>query len=207
MLRFKPGPCPLRAVAFAALLAGLAMPARGTIVEAMTTEEMVERADLVVLGRVGSVASGIDETGERAVTDVEVSVERCPRPDPDAGPSPRTIRVRLEGGRAGDSESQIAGMPFLKSGQRVLLFLFRNEGESFYRPLGLGYGCYFCCRDPGSRRTILRRDLTGIQLVRKGAGGKFEPVEGIADRPRPLTAFLSELEKAAANCDPGSARR
>ena len=179
------------------LLLLAACPSAATLVEDLSIEEMVQRADCVVLGRVVHVSFEAEPGRSQIFTRVRIHVERCCKEDARGMDVRRTVEMRFEGGSAGGITTEVDGMPRFGVGDRVLVFLFRNQGEDAFRPLGLSLGCFRSCRGERDGRPVLRRDLTGLSLLRRRADGEYETVQGEPDPDRPHAPFVHQIESIA----------
>ncbi len=131
--------------------------ASATIYVAMPDRALLEQADLVaevtVLNKLGSLA------GTPAATDYLAVVNRTVK----GIPGRQTIVLRSPGGSSmeGD-ELAISGAPELRSGDRLLAFLYA-EGGNRYSILHLGLGAFF--RHETDTGVLALRSLTGTTLL------------------------------------------
>lgn len=117
-----------------ALLLVLALPAGASTFLVMSREELVEKADAVVAGRVVEVSSFWNRQGTAIVTEAVIEVE-----DSILGHAPSHVRVRTFGGRVGDYRIEAHGFPTFERDEKLLLFL-EPEQEGFHKVLGYQQG-------------------------------------------------------------------
>ena len=142
-------------------------PLAGTALR-MDVEEVLERSDLVVEGRVLSI-SGVD-VGGVICTDVELSV------DPAFWGAEQPARtVRLPGGVLPSGRGTLLpGMPSVSEGEDLLLFLGPPSGAGLRMPTGLGQGKYRLVTERDGDRLAVR---SASDLVLVG-GGRARQVNG-----------------------------
>jgi transcriptional regulator GlxA family with amidase domain len=117
-----------------ALLA--ASPALAAQAVALSVEALASGADAVVRGRVMQKSATVSEDGRRVFTLVDVEVADTWR-----GSAPRTVRVIVPGGVAGNLGQRVEGTPAFVEGEEVVVFLHRAEAGGF-RVAGLAQGKY-----------------------------------------------------------------
>ena len=166
-------------------------PAGGLTYVMATDGELLERSAVVVLGRVLGVEGA---PSARPSTDYFVEVER-----PLKGFVPSsTILVRMPGGRSEDGLAMwIPGVPVLRPGERVLLFLAPGE-EGVYVLSDLGLAAFREISD-GPRRVMSRQLGAGRELP---AWPQAQDDPDSAERrrshlPRDTERFASWLEDRA----------
>jgi len=118
----------------------LAAPAGGTVVLALSFDELAAQAGRVVVGDVTSIAPRWSADGERIETVVEIAVQT----ELGSVSAGRTVRIVQPGGRIGDIGLVVAGMPEFRVGERVLVFLDARgrdgDGTAFHAVVGLAQG-------------------------------------------------------------------
>ena len=131
----------------------------GATVEAMTLEEMAQRADMIFIGR--SIGSRADWNAQhtRVYTHTTFEVERFLK----GGAGERSMTVRLWGGQVGPLRSIVPGTPDFTNGEQVLLFCV-GSGARVPTLLGLALGKFTLSVDDAGER-ILKRDISGLILV------------------------------------------
>lgn len=166
------------AAAFAlALLVAAAGVADGSVLRALTVEELSAGADAVVTGEVVRVRSV--RTAGSIETVARVRVEHAW-----SGDVARFVVVRTPGGFAAGRRLVVSGSPSLARGQRVLLFLAR-DGRA-WRPVGLFQGVWTL--DPARPETALASPSGGAALVR--AAGAEAAVDR---RERPVIELVGTV--------------
>ena len=103
---------------------------------AFEAEEQVVGSDLIVTGRVLSVAPATDALGRPSEAEAEVEVNEVWKGSPETA----RVRVRMPGGALDNPGLSIEGSARLASAEEVLLFLTRS-GDS-YRPWRTVFGKY-----------------------------------------------------------------
>jgi hypothetical protein len=119
----------------AALLVTSGLPAAASTFVATSVEEAARSAEAVVRGRVVSTASRPTRDGRGVVTEVEVAVDEAWKGAPDA-----TVRLVVQGGRAGRVAQLVDGAATFEQGEEVVVFLGRR-GDT-WRVMGLAQGKY-----------------------------------------------------------------
>ncbi len=122
-----------RALAGASLVLalGLLLPvARADILLPLTTEELLEAADAVVVGEVTTVESRVREfpEGERIVTDITVLLDESVKGNVN---KQSTITFTQRGGRVGDIVTYVPAFARFDEGERVLLYLKERDRVGF----------------------------------------------------------------------------
>ena len=158
----------MRALSFFTLLSLLAQgqPALATTARALGLEALAAASDLVVVGQVEAVTPRAVDGGRRIMSLVRLRVTEGLR-----GEGPAEIEVVLPGGRRGELAQQVPGVPTLRPGERVALFLrlqapARPGVPPLYRLTAYGLALY---RLEGE---VASRPLEGLELV--GAAAEIE---------------------------------
>ncbi len=171
------------AAVFAAVL-----PVSSTTVVAPSFDEMVMRAESVIVARVAAMRSVWVEsrTGRAIVTDVTVSIERTLK-----GPTYAERSFEFLGGTVGDDTLNVAGMPAFHVGDRDVLFI--NEAGRPASPLvGFMYGRFRIVPDPRTGADTVRTH-DGRPLASLNEVGNARPPAFIAP---PRTLSLDEFVRA-----------
>ena len=179
-----------RLLAAAALMAGwlgaVASPASASIVVALDLPGMVSRADHIAVVDVTAVTSAWDESHERILTTVDLTVVDRWK----GGEGATRFTVVQLGGTVGDLTMVVSGISHFSVGERALVFLRGTPQQAGV--LGMAQG----------KRVIRRDAATGEWIVAAAdrAGGTFlrtAPASGsspmIEMRARPLTALRDEV--------------
>ncbi len=159
-------------------------------VEAMTLNDMVERAEMIVIGRVSSSRADWNARRTRIYTYVTLVVERFLK----GGAGEREITVRHWGGDVGGFRSLVPGSPQFVVGEEVLLFCAGTRAR-VPSVLGLALGKFTITRDTAGAR-ILKRDISGLVLVNYRTDSR--PVGTPPTRYR-LSEVESRIQTALAN--------
>lgn len=122
-------------------------------------EALVNESDYIVHARVRAVGAEkrVSERGVKIVTKVELEVIEVV-----AGTPPAKIVLELLGGRVGDEEMTVGGMPRFEMGDEDVLFVSGN-GRSICPLYGMMHGRYSVERDPGTGRKFVTRS-NGVPL-------------------------------------------
>ena len=161
-------------------------PAPSTV-EELDLVTLVERADLILSGRV-LATRGVERSSGRIGTRVELAVAHTW-----LGRRATRRAVTVVGGQLQDGRALIVpGAPSFAVGERVVLFLSPAAPDGLRTPIGLGQGKYRLGSDDEGRRTVAR-DLSGLTLV-DPANGRSRP--GGPEAARPARGFTRALRAA-----------
>ena len=173
------------------LLLGGASSANATVVLEVGLEEMTRASDLVFHGVVTrSDVVALEGNPTRLVTDVTFRMDTVLKGR--ALVQGDLLTIRLIGGRRGDFEVRIPGMPQFTAGDEVVLFLERTDAG--FAITGLQQGRFQVDVDAETGERTVRRSVNGVAVGRFGAKGVFEmteppaAVDGI-----PLESLLQEI--------------
>lgn len=125
-----------------------------TIIMPSSVEQMAQRSDLIITGRVESVQSRHDVERTNIVTDVIVSTDQVLK-----GASLITANMVLltfDGGQVGNERNEMDSMPEFYVGEEVLLFLKSNLDGQSYHVFSIFYGKYRVFSDTDSDRRLVR---------------------------------------------------
>lgn len=161
----------LRFAVCAALGLGATMmvgaPAAATVLADWDVEELVRRADLIVVGTVKEQRYIVDEALKAVLTESEVVVERTLQ-----GKEAASFVLTQLGGRAGSVVSEVVGDARLAPGDRVLLFTFRHEDGRRYL-VGMALGAWFVVSgEEGSFSQDIESPLVDASGAVKAAPGR-----------------------------------
>ena len=176
--------CALAAVAMMAA----ARPASPTTVVAPTFDELVLRAESVIVARVVATRSAwVDSrAGRSIVTDVTVSIGQTLK-----GPTYAERSFEFLGGTVGDDTLRISGMPEFHVGDRDVLFI-REAGRPASPLVGFMYGRFRIIQDSRTGADMVRTH-DGRPLASTNEVGNARPPAFVAP-PRTLT--LTEFVRA-----------
>jgi len=133
-----------------------------TTVVAPTFEEMVDRADLVFVGKVASSRADWRTAGTNRVIFTRVEFENEETLKGKAGAS---LTLQFLGGTVGDMTLQVADVPRFNAGDRVLLFVEGN-GAQFCPLVGVFHGKFGLRKDERSgREFVLMHDGNPLRDV------------------------------------------
>ena len=192
-------------------------PVSATILLPMTTDEMVEEADVIVRGEVLDTQSVATSEGFNPAFDLVIppssnaplnsheraryhihTVSRLVVIESLAGPVLRhqVLRVRTPGGRIGRQTVQVPGTPVLRPGEETILFLQRvtKGADPLYRIVGFSHGCYAVRQDPQTGESVVVSAASGTPVME--TDGTLKPVHPQARLTR---ATLIDRVRAAAH--------
>lgn len=142
--------------------------ANAATVEAMTLEQMAERADLIFVGRAIDSRAGWNVQRTRIYTYTTFQVERFLKGG--GGAEGQQVTIRLWGGDLGPMRSFVPGTPQFAPGEEVLLFCV-GSGARVPTLLGLALGKFTLTRDEGGE-VFLKRDISGLVLTNYRTGSE-----------------------------------
>jgi hypothetical protein len=121
--------------------------------------ELVGGADYIVRARVKSLSSEASERpGKPPLVYTYVALEVV---EAIAGEAPAKPILRVLGGKVGDVELRVEGVPRFEVGQEEVFFV-RGNGRSFYPLFAAMHGRYAIKRDASGREFVARSN--GVQL-------------------------------------------
>lgn len=170
------------------VLVAVARVASPTSVVAPTFDELVARAESVVVAEVVATRSTWVESraGRAIVTDVTVAIERTLK-----GPIYTERALEFLGGTVGDDTLHVEGMPEFHVGDRDVLFI-RDSGRPVSPLVGFMYG----------RFRIVRDTRAGVEMVRTHDGRPVAALTEIGNGQPPAlvvparTVSLDEFTRA-----------
>jgi hypothetical protein len=172
------------AVVLMVLIVGSLAPwsdAEAATVEAMTLDDMAERAETIFVGRVVGTRADWNARRTRIYTYVTLEVKRFLK----GGAGESEITVRHWGGEVGAFRAMVPGSPHFIVGEDVLLFCAGTRAR-VPTVLGLALGKFTLTRDSAGA-AILKRDISGLILANYRSDSR--PVGTLPTRYR-----LSEVE-------------
>ncbi len=176
---------PARAVVVA--LTAVAGVAGASVVIPLSIEQLAQKAEVVVRGRV--TAQHADWTrGGRIVTTTTLAVTEALKGQPDA-----QVEVRSLGGSVGGVGQQVAGEVHFASGEEVVVFL---------RPTGLQGGSYAVVGMAQGKFAVSTRAQGPVATQSlEGLGFVDEPGQPVVERaaePLPLADLSARIRRAVA---------
>ncbi len=137
-------------LAFITFAAGPASGHLQSTVRAISLEELVAAADNIVVAAVVSTQSSWDADHRRIHSTIALDVEETWKGDL---PVHHRVTIVQPGGRVGDIEMTVIGMPHFTSGERSLLFL---SDADHVQVVGMAQGKRRLQWDPAARRWLAR---------------------------------------------------
>lgn len=197
-------------LAAGALLTLLPLAARATTVIAPSFDRMVDSSDYIVRATVKSVTSewrdNPDKPGQRYIgSRVALEVLEVVKGTP---PSPLVLDV--VGGKVGDKELTIGGMPKFVVGEEDILFI-KGNGRQIVPLVGMMHGKYAVRRDKRTGRDEVFRhngDPLYSEQLAATAGSAASATTPNAAKASPLTAaeFTSRIRTSAKSFNRESAK-
>ena len=133
--------------------------ANGGTVLKMSLEQMTERADIILIGRVESQHAEWNSDRSRIYTYVTFEVDRYLK----GGGGSATTTIRLLGGQVGPFAATVPGSPQFSDGENVLVFC-ATAGPRMPTVLGLSSGKFSLTTDSNGE-TIIQRDISTLMLT------------------------------------------
>lgn len=168
----------------------LPLTALGTVVMALTIEEMTARAPVVIHGTARRNQVGWTE-GKRGIwTWTEIEVHEALK-----GSQRRTVLVKQPGGAIGELHQAVSGAALFAEGEELVLFLEPavDEKDAFV-VLAMAAGKVTLEGTAGPK--VARRDLSGLSFARPGGKGVAGPVVE-RETLGSAAAFLERVRAAA----------
>lgn len=160
-----------------------------TIVLYLTLEELVQRADLIVIGRCEEKRSDWGVGGEKIYTYVKLAPEQCLK----GNPCPSVVEIRQLGGSVGDIALSVPGTPRFHKNERVILFLSRSTAF-FYQVIGLSQGKFSIFRKEGNSILFAKRDLNSVEFLKKSDNQFYIEKSNERQKEWILENFIQEIE-------------
>ncbi len=177
-------------------------PARATVVQELTLEDMAADADAIVLGRVESTKGRLVQTSEGWVPQriARIRVERWLK-----GRGSGRLEVRETGGPIGRGGGMaIAGVPVYRVGQEVLLFLERRaDRPGSYRTYAMAQGAFLVRRGVPGVDDLVQRDLRDLGLA-GWSQGRFQVHRREGVEVARLADVLARIERVVRWLTPGT---
>ncbi len=182
-------------VPLALLLAiGLPTPAQATVMVEVPIDDMAYVADAIVIGRVDRVAVRLELSGPEPMpwTVSTIRVERWVH-----GAGGAELKIEELGGDFQGTEVRVAGTPVYEPGERVLVFLRRDEAGR-YRTYGMAQG-KFTVRAAIDGPTVATRDLGDIAFAHWSGGAMQVDGHGTHDaQTMSFDALVARIENVLA---------
>ena len=155
-----------------------AVPAQATTVIPPGFDQLVAQADYVVRAVVVSVTSELHAEGphRHIMTKVELDVREVI-----SGTPPQPLVLQLLGGKVGDEEMVVDGVPKFKVGDEDILFVHGN-GRQFCPLVALMYG-----------RFPIKRDENGREYMARASGSPLLSEQDVAKPMGPSVAGEAAL--------------
>jgi len=132
----------------------------------MELKDILNRSEAVVRGVVREVESRYNEERTKIFTYTLIEVKETIN-----GKTPPVITVQTYGGRVGDINMKVPGMPEFKKGEEVLLFV--KKVEDFYHIVGMIQGKYSIQKSESGEEYLIN-DFRDIAFKKVGVDNKLE---------------------------------
>jgi len=174
------------------LACALAVPtAQGSVVRALSLEDLVERAEHIVVAVPEEKQSRRHQDGRLIVTDVSLRVKQVLKGS--AAPEGVLIATRL-GGRLETIALQVPGEATFAIGERVLVFLraMGTGSSGQLRVVGMSQGVMALTRQ-GTTTMVIPGAGHSALVEREPQSGKFKSGKAAVSAPTPLPDLLSQI--------------
>ena len=145
-----------------------------TSVERLGLEDLVKKARTIVVGKVTGSRTYWSTDKKYILTDYTIAVEESVK-----GQAPRTMSVTTIGGKIGDVELYVSGMPIFATGQNAVLFV--EQSGAYQTVVGLGQGKFTVSNGE------VNNDLIGLSFPDGKPGTPVKmPIETFKSRIRTI---------------------
>lgn len=165
--------------------------AHATITEALSLEQLVQRADHVVLATAEAENARYDARG-RIVTDFTIRIDEVMKGSTRVGA--RLVMTRL-GGAIGDLGMRVEGEPHLAVGVRYVLFLRAGRDGRTLRAVGMSQGVMEVQTQAGAPTVMPGGG--GLALMQRVRGGSLVPAPAALVHPEPYARVRARVEQIA----------
>ena len=171
-----------------ALSVGLCGSTNATTVKAMNLDELTQRSDSIVVGKVTAITTKTSqETGSYPETHTTFEVQEVLFGDENA----TQITVSTLGGPAGNGlVTKVPGMPEFRVDEKAVLFLVSDQTKGVSIPTGLSQGVFRVKVDPDSQKEYIVN-----QSVDLGVGDLEDVSAGRKSRLAGKSVSLSQFEE------------
>lgn len=142
-------------------------------------DALVNRSDYVVRARVVATEPQLTTTADRWKIHTLVELEVL---EVIVGEPPAKLVLRFLGGRVGERELVVDGVPQLRVGEESILFI-RDNGRALCPLYAMGHGVYPVAEEPATKRRYLVR-VDG------------QPLQSVDEVSRPLVEEATAAEQA-----------
>lgn len=171
-----------------------ALPARASIVEAMSLAELTQTADVIVVARVEDQRARYDAQG-RIVTDVSIRIEESLFGRLAVGEQTTVSRL---GGAVGDLGLRVEGEAIYVTGESIVLFgrWVTTPSGAVLRPVGMAQGVLPI--DTRGGVEVVTPGGVGLELVTRESDGRLAPGTPALTAPRERDELLGEIRSLVA---------
>jgi hypothetical protein len=145
-----------------AMVLSLARPGDANTMRPLSVDALVAQSDLIIVGRVASVATGIDPAVDGLYTYVTIELAETLKGPVVASP----VVVKALGGIVGARGVHVPGQARFAHGEVALLFLGARQRDASLSPLGLWQGKWSLREAAGQQSAVMIDPHSGTELVR-----------------------------------------
>ena len=165
-------------------------PSRASLLRAMDVIELARTADRIVIGKVVGVNAAWDLQHRRILSTIDVDIEESWK---GAAEGSARITIVQPGGRVGELEMTVQGMPSFVAGERSLLFL---QGRRHFQVAGMGQGKRALAWHEASQEWLVESPTTE-DVVEVGPDARLRQAKHQA--PIPLRELRERIRQALGN--------
>lgn len=193
---------PLTAVALLLAFSGYAV---ATIVERLTLDLLVNRAEVVFRGVCESADAGwVDPVNKRQIY-TEYTFQIL---DNLKGAPGRTFTFRTLGGTLEGRTYHLCGVPLHQPGEECVLFLtVPHPANDCRMPVGLSQGKFPVAYDARTGTRTTRQDASGIVFLNNGKADPSLPPDDSLLQEQPLDDLLAKIRAIVASPAPAPERK
>lgn len=164
-----------------ALALGLCMSAWATTLKPLSTDDQIRDAAMIFRGRVQSVDVARKATGQGSII---VSTVQFTPLAVYKGDVPAVVKLEFPGGKIGDVEMKVAGIPEFQVGQEYVLFVSGDQSRV----------CPVVGWSEGSLKVDRQTSAAGQVEVSSTAGGVLDSLNARSRAGGPRSVDLSDFE-------------
>jgi hypothetical protein len=147
-----------------------------TTVERLGLEDLVKKARSIVVGKVAGSRTYWSADRKLILTDYTIKVDESLK-----GQAVQTVEVTTIGGKIGDLQLHVSGMPVFQTGENAVVFI--EQSGAYQTVVGLGQGKFTVTNGE------VANGLSGLSFPDGGAGEAVKmPLQSFKTRIRSLVA-------------------
>ena len=171
--------------------------AEASIVVKLTEQQMSQKADRIVHGKVVRKYTKWDAKRRRIYTYVIVAVLTNVK----GKQSTQEVTIRQLGGARGELGMKVSGTAKFALGEEVFVFLEKDRfatKQTIHQVMGMSYGKYHVVLDKKSQERYLVRDLKNLSVASWNKKGKFQLNDShnmkTLVQPQKLRTFVKKIQ-------------